>query len=267
MVKRSRTTDSRAVATVSRVRKPARREWLMLIHQLPPEPGYVRVKVRRRLQKLGAVALKNSVYVLPPGDAHLEDFQWLASEIVGYGGTATICTATFVTGARDAELLAAFDDARVVKREPSVPAPPPASGGTWVTRKDVYADRMASAWLVRRFIDGRARFRFVDAHGHRPRRGEVRFDMYGGEYTHVGDRCTFETLLQRFDLEGDPALAAIGEVVHDLDLKDDKFERPETSGVAAVLHGITASTSDDRTRIDRAAVVFDSLYDRFHRAP
>jgi hypothetical protein len=84
--------------------------------------------------------------------------------------------------------------------------------------------------------------------------------MYQGEFTHEGDRCTFETLLSRFGL-GDSALRAIGEIVHDIDLKDRKFRRAETAGVALMLKGITRATSDDQERVARGAAVFDALFD------
>ena len=249
-----------AASAVGRARK---RRWLLLIHQLPPEPAYIRVKVRRRLHKLGAVALKSSVYVLPESDQHLEDFQWLASEIVGDGGEATICSASFIAGTsdRDIDLLLAGAEQPTARAVP-LPALPP-TGTVWVTRGNVFVDRMASAWLIRRFIDPSARFKFVSRRGARPRRGEVRFDMYGGEFTHQGDRCTFEMLLERFQLGGSRALRTIGEIVHDLDLKDEKFRRPETPGVLAVLQGIVASVPRDADRLARAAAMFDGLHDRF----
>ena len=220
--------------------------------------------MRRRLEKLGAVALKNSVYVLPETESHVEDLQWLANEIVGDGGEATICRAVFLTGTTDERLS---ERLRAGSSHPgtdlsSAPFARP-RGAVWVTRRNVFVDRMASAWLIRRFIDTRARFRFVTQHGYRARNGELRFDMFGGEFTHVGDRCTFETLLHRFDLADDAALRAIGEVVHDLDLKDDRFARPETAGVRAILEGIAASTPRDADRLTRSASLFDGLYGRF----
>src|SRR3712207_9391022 len=105
-------------------------------------------------------------------------------------------------------------------------------GRVWVTQRGVHVDRIASAWLIRRFIDPDARFKFVPAKGYGPEPGELRFDMYEGEFTHEGDRCTFEVLLARAGLD-DPALAAIGEIVHDIDLKDAKFGRPEEIGRAS----------------------------------
>lgn len=233
--------------------------WLLLIHHLPPKPDYVRVKVRRRLQRLGAALLKNSVYVLPHTEEAREDFQWLATEIGADGGDAMICAADFLSGVTNEELTAMFRH----EAEPGA-APGPAAAvqnATWVTRKGVFIDRIASAWLIRRFIDRRAQFKFVPSRGYKHRQGELRFDMYQGEYTHVGDRCTFETLLWEFGLK-DAALQAIGEIVHDIDVKDDKFGREETAGVLAVLQGIANATSDDAERVERGGQIFDGLYEQ-----
>src|SRR5215468_1168530 len=88
------------------------RSWLLLIHQLPPEPAYLRVKVWRQLQSLGAVSLKNSVYALPSRDDTREDFQWLLRTIVAEGGEATLVEARIVDGFTDQELEAMFQAAR-----------------------------------------------------------------------------------------------------------------------------------------------------------
>lgn len=145
--------------------------------------------------------------------------------------------------------------------------PAPAGMGTkiWVTREHVQIDRIASAWLVRRFIDPAARFKFVPGRSYAPRANEVRFDMFEGEYTHEGDRCTFEVLLQRASLE-DAALAAIGEIIHDIDLKDGKFGRDETPGIRTVMSGIAAAHRDDEQRLARGAAVLDDLYEYFKTA-
>jgi hypothetical protein len=135
-------------------------------------------------------------------------------------------------------------------------------GATWVTREGVYVDRIASAWLIRRFIDPEARFKFVPGTGYDPEPGELRFDMYEGEFTPESDRCTFETLLNRF-APTDPALGAVAEIVHDIDLKDGKFDRPETEGVAQVLRGIALAAADDAARLAAGAPVFESLYRSF----
>ena len=245
-------------SSVSNAQEPAR--WLLLIHQVPPRPDYLRVKVRRRLQKLGAVPLKSSVYVLPDTEEHLEDFQWLANEIVADGGDATICSATLLSGVSDRELQAMFPATALESDVRSSAAPP--SGVTWVTRQGVFIDRIASAWLIRRFIDRDASFKFVPARGYKPQPGELRFDMFQGEYGHVGDRCTFETLLAEFDLK-DKALRAIAEIVHDIDCKDDKFGRAESAGVRAVIEGIAHATDDDYERLERGATVLEGLYSQF----
>jgi hypothetical protein len=93
----------------------------------------------------------------------------------------------------------------------------------------------------------------------------VRFDMYAGEFTHVGDRCTFETLLEHFGID-DPALQVIAEIVHDLDYKDEKFRRAEAPGILAVVQGIALATKDDAERIERGALVFDGLYGQLERS-
>ena len=301
-------------------------QWLLLIHQVPPKPDYLRVKVRRRLQRLGAVALKNTVYVLPNRDDSLEDFQWLLNEIVVEGGDATICVTSFLSGMTDEDMQALFRAERdadyaelaraadaadaaaesaaeelarlrrrfdfiasvdffaagerrraeqalgmlehrvqpaAAEREGPGPSERP-SGATWVTRKGVFIDRIACAWLIRRFIDPEASFRFVQDPSARRKAGEIRFDMFGGEFTHVGDRCTFETLLTAFRLD-DPGLEAIAEIVHDIDLKDDKFGRDETPGIAAVIQGVALATPDDEERLARGALVFDGLYGQLQR--
>ena len=134
----------------------------------------------------------------------------------------------------------------------------------WVTRQRVYIDRIASAWLIRRFIDSAATFKFVAGKGYEPKPGELRFDMFEAEFTHEGDRCTFEVLLSKAD-PNDPALIAIAEIVHDIDLKDAKFAREETSGIAHLMTGLCATSKDDMQRVDRGSAVLDDLYEYFRR--
>jgi hypothetical protein len=137
-------------------------------------------------------------------------------------------------------------------------------GRVWVTRKGVHIDRNASAWLIRRFIDPDAIFKFVPAKGYIPEPRELRFDMYEGKFTHEGDHCTFEVLLTRIGL-ADPALTAISEIVHDIDLKDTKFARVEASGIASVIDSIAAVNRDDVDRLARGAAILDDLYELFRR--
>src|SRR5207302_10589203 len=102
-------------------------------------------------------------------------------------------------------------------------------GATWVTRTGIHVDRMASAWLIRRFIDPKAKFKFVSTREYRHQAGELRFDMFDGEFTHQGELCSFEVLLARFEIT-DAALRAIAEIVHDIGLKDEEFGLPDNVG-------------------------------------
>jgi hypothetical protein len=312
--------------------------WLLLIHQIPPRPHYLRVKVGRRLQGLGAVPVKNSVYALPLGDQALEDLQWVRKEILAGGGDASVCEARFVEGLSDESLEALFMEARQADYEQlaaearvllsglgargkraaearaqaegtlarlrrklesirridffETPGREAAGrlvdsietglrsrgapaigrgthgevcGRTWVTRAGVQIDRIASAWLIRKFIDPDARFRFVRAGG-AVAAGELRFDMFEAEFTHEGDQCTFEVLLRRFGLT-DRALQRVGEIVHDIDLKDGKFAREEAAGIGQLVAGVAMRHADDEARLREGAVLFDSLYAYSTRKP
>jgi hypothetical protein len=314
--------------------------WLLLIHQLPAKPAYSRVKIWRRLQALGAVAVKNAVHTLPASEQSQEDFEWLLKEILEAGGEAMICEARLIDGLTDSDIRGLFNAAREVEyaeiadeartisaklgETPSAdaradfktqfarlknrhaqtvaidffdangrqvvdglvrglertlsehameqPAKESASelaaenlkGRVWVTRVGVHVDRIACAWMVRRFIDNNASFKFVPPKGYAPEPNELRFDMFDAEFTHEGDRCSFEVLLGRAGLD-DPALIAIAEIVHDIDLKDEKFEREEAPGIKTLINGICADTRDDGQRLARGAAMFDDLYAVFHR--
>ena len=140
--------------------------------------------------------------------------------------------------------------------------PGPLKNRVWVTRQGVQVDRIASAWLIRRFVDPAARFKFVPGSGYVAQPGELRFDMFEGEFTHRGERCTFEVLLAETGLD-DPALDAIAEIIHDIDLKDGKYGREEAAGVRSLIAGIAASSPDDEQRLARGAVLLDDLYSSF----
>jgi hypothetical protein len=103
----------------------------------------------------------------------------------------------------------------------------------------------------------------VPGKGYEPKKGELRFDMFEGEFTHVGDRCSFEVLLAHVGLS-DPALEAIAEIVHDIDLKDGKFGREEAAGIAHLIAGIAMANDDDDLRVVQGGPVFDNLYQYFH---
>jgi hypothetical protein len=174
-------------------------------------------------------------------------------------------TGRLTAEARVAEIEARLREDERMADEHSQPASPPASefkGRTWVTRQGVYVDRIGCCWLIRRFIDPDAVFRFVPGKGYLPSPGDLRFDMFEGEITHEGDRCSFEVLLGRAGLV-DPALQAIAEIVHDVDLKDSKFCREETAGVASLLTGVAAANSSDEKRVAQGEPIFDNLYQYF----
>jgi hypothetical protein len=124
----------------------------------------------------------------------------------------------------------------------------------WVTRPRPGVDRMASAWLIRRFIDPKATFAFSDT----ARRGEIPFDMYAGEFGHHGGACTFETLCARFGIT-DRAAVHIGHIVHDLDMKETRFGAPEAPAIERLIDGLRAMYADDRTLLDQGIVMFDAL--------
>lgn len=158
----------------------------------------------------------------------------------------------------DRQRYAHPDVTRTVPAEAVEPAQ--VIGKIWVTRRGVHVDRIACAWLIRRFIDPAAEFRFVDAKTHAAAAGELRFDMVDAEFTHEGDRCSFETLTLRAGLSGDAGLIALGEIIHELDIADGKFARPETAGVGAMLSGVCASSEDDLDRIVQASSALDQFY-------
>ena len=126
----------------------------------------------------------------------------------------------------------------------------------------MHVDRIASAWLIRRFIDPDARFKFVSGKGYRPAEGELRFDMFQAEFTHEGDKCTFEVLLDRVAVK-DPALRAIAEIIHDIDLRDNKFGREEAVGIRTLIDGIALRRRTTWSASRAAHEVFNNLYEVF----
>jgi hypothetical protein len=126
----------------------------------------------------------------------------------------------------------------------------------WVTRPRPHVDRLASAWLIRRFIDPQAEIRYAETAGE----GEVSFDMRHADFGHRGSLCTFETLIAAFGLEEDSALAAVAEIVHEIDLRDGMSARPEISGVDAALRGWSAAGWPDAELERHGIALFEGLY-------
>jgi hypothetical protein len=134
-------------------------------------------------------------------------------------------------------------------------------GRTWVTRPRPGVDRMSSAWLIRRFIDPAAKFAFRATSPARTSK-DVPFDMFGVEFGHDGDRCTFEVLAGRFHID-DPAVKRIGEIVHDVDLKDGRYGHPETTIVHDLVEGLRRAHADDQTLLEHGMTMFGGLFESF----
>jgi hypothetical protein len=319
---------------------PNRRRWLLFIHQLPSHPSNLRVATWRRLQQIGAIPLKQAVYLLPDTPDAREDFEWLRTEVKAAGGDASVFAADNVDAWSDDALIEEFRRARqdsyeelardveqALKRATSARRPKgtrapalrrlvdifrerlvasekidffgsagrdrvltllrqledrtggsgrqPAPSGpgdhsgrsasfqgrVWITRPRPGVDRMASAWLIRLFIDRQARFGFAADRESVPDQG-VPFDMFGVEFGHQGDGCTFETLCSAFGIAG-PALSRIAAIVHDLDLKDGRFGAPECSTVGAMIEGLQLAYDSDQALLEQGMTLFDSLYRSF----
>jgi hypothetical protein len=316
-------------------------EWVLLIHQLPPKPTNLRVRIWRQLQKLGAVAIKNSVYALPANDKTHEYFHWLKLENETAGGEAAVFRANSIEGTTDQEIISAFQRTRdeefstiaaeldgltgairqqargkhlspnllakheaeldklhaeleriinndffgaptrtaalnsytqceKVVRATQTPTPRPREKvrtGTldkakfqkqrWMTRRNIHIDRLASAWLIKQFIDKKPRFYFV--RDNQRIEGAIPFDMFGAEFGHQGEDCTFETLINRFGLIDNLALVELAQIIHDIDLKDDKFHRLEAAGLNAIIDGLSLTLRDDRKLLQQSTVIFDGL--------
>jgi hypothetical protein len=128
---------------------------------------------------------------------------------------------------------------------------------TWLTRPRPEIDRVGSAWLIRNFIDPKAKFAFASAASVKP--GAVSFDMLDAEFSHHGDDCTFETLSKRFHIR-DKSVRKIGEMIHDADLDDARFQRNECIGIDRVLKGWAKEGMSDNDILAEGFRCFDGLY-------
>jgi hypothetical protein len=222
--------------------------WLFFLFNLPGTRASERVKFWRRLKNFGAVQLKTSAYVLPDEPVHYERFQWLGKEIVDVGGEATL--------ARVAE-LEGMPYAAGKRLQPT-----DSRGKVWLTRIRPEIDRVGSAWLIRRFIDPEAKFVFGDEAAHPE---AIPYDMLDVEFSHHGDHCTFETLIDRFGIR-DRAAQRLAELIHDADLEDDKFHRIEGFGVERVFKGRAKKGLTDQEILSQGFECFEGLYAEFKRS-
>lgn len=321
-------------------RSPAAKRWLLFVHQVPSTASNARVRTWRRLQRIGAIAIKQAVCVLPDTPAARESLEWLKTELEGTGGEATIFAADTVDAWSDDALIAEFRRARqadytelqgeiapVVKqlegrtRRSAKPLPNPArllerfrqrlaaiervdyfgsagrdevlallarldhhltsrvpvhSSGAppadargayqervWVTRPRPGVDRMASAWLIRSFIDPRARFAFAADRDAVPA-DAVPFDMYGVRFTHHDGGCTFETLCTFFQVQ-EPAVERLAALVHALDLEDRGAVPPDAVTLQSLIDGLRLAYADDDPLLAQGMVLVDALYRAYAR--
>ncbi len=300
-----------------------------------------RMSLWRKFRQLGAVSLKNSVYILPLAERTYENFQWLSQQIQSMGGEATLVRTKGIENLEDKEIIGLFNTARdsdyreiimscesflkkvargkeeisaerdILKKElahigkklktlveidlfnaplgkeadklfqrctkvleakgrrlrPGGSAPLRREGfqeKRWITRKRPHVDRLATAWLIRRFIDPKAEFLFQKA-GRPPPGGVIPFDMVGVEFSHQGEDCTIETMLKRFAIK-DPAAWEIARIVHDADLKDSKYGKEEAKGLSLLLKGLMDLHDEDNTLLEEGIQVFEYLYRGLKRA-
>src|SRR5262245_14477556 len=308
----------------------AHREWLCLLFVLPAKRAHARVQAWRRLQRAGAVLLKNSAYVLPASPESREDFEWIKQEVVSSGGQAIVLAARAPDAPTEEEIVAAFraartrdfealtsDATRLVRRARQrsagragrqltqslrrlrerfdekaaidfVGTPGRDEVGAlleqldqltgrrrtmessrttaanaadyrdkvWVTRPQPGVDRMSSAWLIRRFVDSKARFVF----GLPTATPEaIPFDTFEAEFGHQGTHCTFETFCDRFAIT-DPAVRHIGRIVHDLDLKETKYKETETATIGRLVEGLRRTQPEDAALLQSGIDMFEALY-------
>jgi hypothetical protein len=294
----------------------------------------------RRLQQLGSVAIKNSVYVLPNTAQAREDFEWLRAEVLAAKGQASLMVADALTPEEDQNIRAAFlkqraaeyeavrDDtenvirglksraagaarlaaeralragrdeiarldtmeliptgsraravdaverlqARLAPEEgtPPVPTVKRTQAGfharTWITRPRPGVDRMSSAWLIRRFVDPKASFAFADEPPPRNDKKRVAFDMFGVPFGHQGGRCAFEVLCDHFGIE-DAGARHIAKIVHDVDLKDQRYRLPEAPTIARMVEGLRATYADDHDLLTHGMAMFAAMHASFSPAP
>jgi len=318
-------------------------KWLLLLFELPTSLSNLRVKVWRKLQKIGAVNLKGSVWALPGTEETKEDFAWLAQEIEDGGGQAFLMCGQSLSDRTEEAIITLFQHARDKEYEEIIEAGEEIleqcshfnsdsnssvnheilqllsnlkhkfkeiqavdffpsiqqtkareqieaisvavvkaakhsqiqvsqkvlslrredyKGKIWVTRQHMHIDRLSCAWLIRRFIDSKARFQFVASYQPPTSKDDsiIPFDMAGGILRHHNDNCTFETMVHAFGFSDDKALISLSQIVHDVDNKDKKFGRPEAGGIDLLVRSLSSKAKDDHALLKSGIPVFDALY-------
>jgi hypothetical protein len=134
---------------------------------------------------------------------------------------------------------------------------------TWVTRPRPEIDRVGSAWLIRKFIDAEAKFVFADTPAEFP--SAIPYDMFEVEFSHHGDSCTFETLIERFRIR-DRVVLQLAELIHDADVEDDKFHQVDGFGVEKIFKGWAKQGLNDQQILSKGFECFDALYAQFKRS-
>jgi hypothetical protein len=315
--------------------------WLLIFYTVPSRPVSNRMRIWRRLSKIGAVQLKGAVYILPYNEGNYEFCQWVVSEVSSMGGEGTFVKIKTIETMKEAEIINLFNsqremdyhniskgledlgrkiesirkgggtkDARIFHEEHGryekefkeirkidffsskagstlekrlkelygkirgISGIAPKEKGIaivlknirdyrnriWVTRKRPFVDRMASAWLIKRFIDKNAQIKFIDERDMKGLDKDlVTFDIQEGEFTHAADMCTFEVLLKSFNIK-DRTLKKIAEIVHEIDIRDDRYKNPETIGIEDILTGIRKVTIDDQEALEKGMSLFEMLY-------
>lgn len=296
--------------------------WFVFSFSVPSKLQAFRVKIWRKLNALGALQVKNAIYVLPLNEHHQEQLTWMAKETEEQGGETLIIARGELLNLPDAQIRAGFtrardDDYRSLEEEvrallgvsdsqellpvlrkfekkleairsidffPSgkgealaqllneahrnrgtqspkltVLEPMQYRGKTWVTRANPYVDRLASFWLVRRFIDDTAKIKFLASGEPIPSdQDHVLFDMTEANFTHVGGLVTFEVVAESFGLAG--ALPArMRQVLKSIDLEELETAPEETVGIKRLLDGLVLTNPDDHLRMEQAFGFFDTL--------
>ena len=253
--------------------------WLVLMVSLPPHPSSVRVRVWRKLRALGAVALKKSAYILPFTPDNLERFQWLGQEVQKERGEATLLRVDQIENMAPADVIRRFQEARsqdyraLAARYRAIAQGLERRGRTPAPRRDEELARLAREVQRVREIDffeapGSAEItrlrETIEMRLHRPGGGDgaqspIDLAALGAELGHQGEDCTFETIVKRGRL-GDGRLAQLGEIVHEIDLRDGKFTRDEARGLDLAIRGLLAVVEDDRQVLAHGMTLFDGLY-------